>query len=66
MSKALIPHPDKAQGVLDEAKSQTKGFLIGAATVAVAVPFLGWFIGVGVGAVAVVGWSWKSARRRQK
>ena len=66
MSKALIPHPDKAQGVVDEVKSQGKGFLIGVGTAALAVPFLGWIFGLAAGGTAVVAWSWKSARRRQK
>ena len=65
MSKALIPHPDKAQGVLDEGKSQMKGFIVGAATVAVAVPFLGWVFGTIAGGTAVAVWSWKSARKKR-
>ena len=28
------------------------------------VPFLGWFLGLAAGGAAVVGWSWKTARRR--
>ena len=45
-------------------KSQGKGFLLGIAATAVAVPFLGWFLGLAAGGAAVVGWSWKTARRR--
>lgn len=66
MSKSLVPSPDKAQGVVDEAKSQVKGFLVGAATMTVAVPFLGWAFGLAAGGVAVGVWSWKTARARRR
>jgi len=66
MSKSLVPSPDKAQGVLDEAKSQGKGFLVGAATMALAVPFLGWAFGLAAGGTAIVAWSWKTARARRR
>ena len=63
MSKSLVPRPDKAQGYLDEAKSQGKGFIVGVAATAIAVPFLGWAFGLLAGGVAVGVWSVKSARR---
>lgn len=65
MSKSLVPRPDKAQGVIDETMSQGKGFIVGVAAAAVAVPFLGWFLGLAAGGVAVVGWSWKTARSKK-
>ena len=66
MSKALIPNPGKIPGFLDEAKSQGKGFLVGATTAVLAVPFLGWVFGLVAGGGAVVVWSWKSARNRKR
>lgn len=66
MSKSLVPSPDKAQGVIDEAKSQGKGFLIGVAATAVAVPFLGWVFGLAAGGAAVGVWSWKTARAARR
>lgn len=65
MSKSLVPRPDKAQGVIDEAVSQGKGFIIGVAAAAVAVPFVGWFFGLAAGTGAVVVWSWKTARSKK-
>jgi len=65
MSKSLIPRPDKTQGYLDEAKSQGKGFVVGIAATAIAVPFLGWAFGLIAGGVAVGIWSVKSARRKK-
>lgn len=65
MSKSLIPHPDKAQGVFDEAKSQAKGYIVGVATAAIAVPFLGWVFGLVAGGVAVGIWSVKSSGRKK-
>jgi hypothetical protein len=67
MSKSLVPNPpDQAQGVIDEAMSQGKGFLVGVAATAVAVPFLGWVFGLVAGGAAVAGWSWKTARARRR
>lgn len=60
---------DEGQGLLSEAASQSKGALVGAVTVALAVPFLGWIVGVGVGAFAVVGsagYSWHQKRQQRK
>lgn len=66
MSKSLVPRPDKAQGVIDETLSQGKGFVVGLAAAAVAVPFLGWFLGLAAGGAAVIGWSWKTARAKKR
>lgn len=65
MSKSLVPRPDKAQGYLDEVKSQAKGYAVGVATAALAVPFLGWAFGLIAGGAAVVVWSVKSAGRKK-
>lgn len=66
MSKALVPNPDKAQGVINEAVSQGKGFVVGVAATALAVPFFGWLFGLAAGGVAVGVWSWKTARARRR
>lgn len=62
MSKSLVPNPDKAQGVIDEAKSQGTAFVAGAVTVAALVPVFGWIFGPIVGVVGYA--SYRLLRKR--
>ncbi len=45
---------DQGEGLLDEAASQGKGALVGAAAVALAIPFFGWLVGGVIGGAALV------------
>ncbi len=64
----MAQKPDQGQGLLDEIKSQGTGLAVGVATAAVAVPFLGWVVGVAVGGAAIGvtsyrRWSQKRSKR---
>ncbi len=61
----MAEKPDQAQGFLDEAKSQGTGLVVGAVTVAVAVPFLGWIMGAALGAGAVGVTSYRMWRKKR-
>lgn len=50
MTKALVPNPDKAQGIFNKAKSEGVAFVAGAVTIGALVPFFGWVLGPVIGA----------------